>query len=71
MTLTLTDLCSEEGKQTSFLDMQVRHWEKLITVINQLQQRYGKGIVKQVLYKEKCLLPEDSFSFANFDIKET
>lgn len=71
MALTLTDLCSEEGKQASFLDTQVRHWEKLITAINQLQQRYGKGIVKQVLYKEKCLLPEDSFSFANFDIKET
>ena len=71
MTLTLADLCSEEGKQASFLDTQVRHWEKLITAINQLQQRYGKGIVKQVLYKEKCLLPEDSFSFANFDIKET
>ncbi len=71
MTLTLTDLCSEEGKQASFLDTQVKHWGKLITAINQLQQRYGKGIVKQVLYKEGCLLPEDSFSFANFDVKET
>lgn len=71
MTLTLTDFCSEEGKQASFLDTQVKHWQKLITAINQLQQRYGKGIVKQVLYKERCLLPEDSFSFANFDIKET
>lgn len=71
MTLTLTDFCSEEGKQTSFLDAQVKHWEKLITAISQLQQRYGRGIVKQVLYKERCLLPEDSFSFANFDIKET
>src|SRR4030042_1115328 len=71
MTLTLTDLCSEEGKQASFLNAQVKHWEKLITAINQLQQRYGKGIVKQVLCKEGCLLPEDSFSFANFDVKET
>ena len=71
MALTLTDLCSEEGKQTSFLDTQVRHWEKLITAINQLQQRYGEGIVKQVLYKERSLLPEDSFFFANFDVKET
>jgi len=70
MTLTLADLCSEEGKQASFLDTQVRHWEKLITAINQLQQRYGKGIVKQVLYKEKCLLPEDSFFFAKVDVKE-
>jgi len=70
MTLTLTDLCSEEGKQASFLDTQVKHWEKLITAINQLQQRYGKGIVKQVLYKERCLLPEDSFSFAKVDVKE-
>jgi DNA polymerase-4 len=71
MTLTLTDLCSEEGKQASFLDAQVKHWGKLITAISQLQQRYGKGIVKQVLYKEGRLLPEDSFFFANFDIKET
>jgi nucleotidyltransferase/DNA polymerase involved in DNA repair len=71
MTLTLTDLCSEEGKQASFLNAQVKHWEKLITAINQLQQRYGKGIVKQVLHKEGRLLPEDSFSFANFDVKET
>ena len=61
MTLTLTVLCSEEGKQVSFLDMQVKHWEKLIRAINQLQQRYGQGIVKQVLCKERCLLPEDSF----------
>jgi DNA polymerase-4 len=71
MTLTLTDFCPEEGKQVSFLDTQAKHWEKLITAINQLQQRYGKGIVKQVLYKERCLLPEDSFFFANFDVKET
>jgi DNA polymerase-4 len=71
MTLTLTDFCSEEGKQASFLDTQVKHWGKLITAISQLQQRYGRGIVKQVLYKESCLLPEDSFSFANFDAKET
>jgi DNA polymerase-4 len=71
MTLTLTGLCSEEGKQASFLDTQVKHWGKLITAISQLQQRYGKGIVKQVLYKEGRLLPEDSFSFANFDVKET
>jgi len=70
MTLTLTNLCSEEGKQASFLDTQVKHWGKLITAINQLQQRYGKGIVKQVLYKERCLLPEDSFFFANVDVKE-
>lgn len=61
MTLTLTVLCSEEGKQVSFLDTQARHWEKLIRAINQLQQRYGQGIVKQVLCKERCLLPEDSF----------
>lgn len=70
MTLTLTGLCSEEGKQASFLNTQVKHWEKLITAINQLQQRYGKGIVKQVLYKERCLLPEDSFFFAKVDVKE-
>jgi nucleotidyltransferase/DNA polymerase involved in DNA repair len=71
MTLTLTDFCSEEGKQASFLDAQVKHWRKPITAISQLQQRYGKGVVKQVLYKEERLPPEDSFSFANFDIKET
>ncbi len=71
MTLTLTDFCSEEGKQASFLDAQVKHWGKLITAISQLQQRYGKGVVKQVLYKEGRLPPEDSFSFADFDVKET
>jgi DNA polymerase-4 len=71
MTLTLTDFCSEEGKQASFPDTQVKHWGKLITAISQLQQRYGKGIVKQVLYKEGRLLPEDSFFFADFDVKET
>jgi DNA polymerase-4 len=71
MTLTLTDFCSEEGKQASFLDTRVKHWGKLVTAISQLQQRYGKGIVKQVFYKEGRLLPEDSFSFANFDVKET
>ena len=70
MTLTLTDLCSEEGKQFSFLDTQVKHWEKFMMAINQLQKRYGKGIVKQVLYKEGRLLPEDYFSFANFDAKD-
>jgi DNA polymerase-4 len=71
MTLALTDFCSEQGKQASFLDTQVKHWEKLIRAINQLQQRYGQGTVKQVLHKEGRLLPEDSFSFANFDIKKT
>jgi len=71
MTLTVSDLCSEEVKQASYLDTQVKHWGKLITAISQLQQRYGKGIVKQVLCKERCPLPEDSFSLANFEIKET
>jgi nucleotidyltransferase/DNA polymerase involved in DNA repair len=71
MTLTLTHLCPEEGKQASFLDTQAKHWGKLLTAISQLQQRYGKGIVKQVLCKEGRLLPEDSFSLANFDVKET
>jgi DNA polymerase-4 len=70
ITLTLTELCSEQGKQASFLDTQVKPWEKLMTAINQLQQRYGKGIVKQVLCKERCLLPEGSFFFANLDVKE-
>ena len=71
MTLTLTDFCPEEGKQASFLDTQIKHWEKLIRAINQLQQRYGQGIVKQVLHKEGRLLPEDSFPFANFDVRKT
>lgn len=70
MTLTLTAFCSEEGKQVSYLDTQVKPWEKLITAINQLQQRYGEGIVKQVLYQERAPLPEDSFFFANLDIKQ-
>jgi hypothetical protein len=70
MTFNLTDLCSEDGKQISFLDTQVKNWEKLITAISQLQQRYGKGVVKQVLYKEGRLPPEDFFSFAKVDVKE-
>jgi DNA polymerase-4 len=71
MTLTITVLCSEEGKQVSFLDTQAKHWEKLIRALNQLQQRYGQGIVKQVLCKERSLLSEDSFFFAKVDVKET
>lgn len=69
ITLTLTALCSEEGKQASLLDTRLKSWEKLITTMNQLQQRYGKGIVKQVLCKENSLLSEDHFFLANFDVK--
>jgi len=69
MGLTLTDLCAEEGRQASFLDRPPKHWGKLMTAITQLQRRYGKEVIKMALYKERCLLPEDSLSFAKFDVK--
>jgi hypothetical protein len=70
MKLTLTDCCSEGGRQASFLDRPIKSWEKLTMAINHLQQRYGKGIVKKAVYKEKCLLPEDSLCFAKLDVQE-
>jgi DNA polymerase-4 len=67
MRLTLTGFCSEDGKQASFLDNPLGLREKLISTINQLQQRYGKQVVKKALPKEHCVLPEDVFYFSEFD----
>jgi len=65
--LTLTEFCAQEGKQTSFLDRPPMRKEKLASSINTLQQRYGEGIVKRMLCKLNAILPEDSFSFIEFD----
>jgi DNA polymerase-4 len=65
--LTLTSFCSEEGRQASFLDNPLGLREKLISTINQLQQRYGKQVVKKVLPKQHSVLPEASFYFSEFD----
>jgi len=65
--LTLTGFCAEEGKQASFLDNPPELREKLISTIKQLQQRYGKQVVKKVLPREHSILPEDSFYFSEFD----
>ncbi|MDH5363651.1 MAG: hypothetical protein OEW82_00580 [Dehalococcoidia bacterium] len=67
MRLTLTHFCPEERKQTSFLDKPLKRKERLASAINWLQQRYGKGIVKKILPKENSVLPEDSFSFTEFN----
>lgn len=67
MRLTLTGFCAEEGRQASFLDNPLGLREKLISTINQLQQRYGKQVVKKALPKEHSVLPEDSFYFSEFD----
>jgi DNA polymerase-4 len=67
MRLTLTDFCPEKGKQTSFLDKPLKRRERLASAINWLKQRYGKGIVKKILPKENSVLPEDSFSFTEFN----
>jgi DNA polymerase-4 len=67
MRLTLTGFCSEEGKQASFIDNPHGLREKLTSVINQLQQRYGRQVVKKALPKEHSVLPEGSFYFSEFD----
>lgn len=67
MRLTLSHLCSEEGKQASFPDQPVREKSRLSTAVNRLQQRYGKDIVKRAVLKENSVLPEDSFFFINFN----
>ena len=67
LSLTLAGFCSEEGRQASFLDNPLGLREKLISTINQLQQRYGRKVVKKVLPKEHSILPEDSFYFSEFD----
>jgi DNA polymerase-4 len=67
MRLTLTEFCAEEGKQDSFLDKPPIREEKLASSIKGLQQRYGEGAVAKTLCKLTAALPEDSFSFIEFD----
>lgn len=69
MRLTLTDFCPESGRQALFLDEPLKHRERLGSAISWLRQRYGKGVVGRVLAtKPNSPLPEDSFSFTEFDL---
>jgi DNA polymerase-4 len=68
MRLTMTDFCPESGRQALFLDEPLKHRERLASAISWLQQRYGKGVVGRVLAKPDSPLPEDSFSFTEFDL---
>ena len=72
MRLTLTDFCPESGKQvpipSGFLDEPLKHRERLASAISWLRRRYGKGVVGRVLAKPNSMLPEDSFSFTEFDL---
>jgi DNA polymerase-4 len=68
MRLTLTDFCPESGRQALFLAEPLRHRGKLASAISWLRQRYGKGVVGKVLVKPNSPLPEDSFSFTEFDL---
>jgi nucleotidyltransferase/DNA polymerase involved in DNA repair len=67
MRLTLTDFCPEGGRQALLLDEPLKRRERLASAVNWLRQRYGKGVVTRVLTKPNSVLPEDSFSFAEFD----
>jgi len=72
MRLTLTDFCPENGRQvpisSGFSDERLKHRERLASAISWLRQRYGKGVVGRVLAKPNSALPEDSFSFSEFDL---
>lgn len=72
MRLTLTDFCPESGRQalisSGFSDGPRKHRERLASAISRLRQRYGKGVVGKVLAKPNSALPEDSFSFTEFDL---
>jgi DNA polymerase-4 len=68
MRLTLTDFCPEGVRQALFLDEPLKHRERLASAISWLRQRYGKGVVGRVLVKPNNPLPEDSFSFTEFDL---
>ncbi len=67
MRLSLADFCVAEGRQASFLDKPLKCREMLKLAISQLQRRYGKEVVKRALTKDKSVLPEDSFSFTEFN----
>jgi len=66
--LTLTDFCPEGGKQLLFLDEPLKRRESLASAISWLRHRYGKGVVGKMLTKPNSVLPEDSFSFSEFDL---
>jgi len=72
MRLTLTDFCPESGRQATissgFSDQPLKYRERLASAISWLRQKYGKGIVSRVLAKPSSALPEDSFSFTEFDL---
>jgi DNA polymerase-4 len=68
MRLTLTDFCPESGRQSLFLDEPLKRRERLASAISWLRQRYGKGVIGRVLPKPNSALPEDSFSFTEFDL---
>jgi nucleotidyltransferase/DNA polymerase involved in DNA repair len=68
--LTLTGLCPEEAKQASFLSRMSKRRERLKPAIDWLQQRYGRGVIKKAIPEEQSILPEDSFSFTQFDSGE-
>ena len=72
MRLTVTDLCSESGRQASissgFIDEPLRRKEGLAAATSWLQQRYGRWVVGRMLAKQNSALPEDSFSFTGFDL---
>ena len=72
MRLTVTDLCPESGRQapisSGFSNGPRKHREKLASTISRLRQRYGKGVVGKVLARPNSALPEDSFSFTEFDL---
>ncbi len=72
MRLTLTDFCPESGRQapisSGFSDQPLKYRERLASAISWLRQKYGKGIVGRVLAKPNSALPEDSFSFTEFDL---
>ncbi|MFP3879630.1 MAG: hypothetical protein ACLFVA_01565 [Dehalococcoidia bacterium] len=72
MRLTLTDFCPESGRQapisSGFSNQPLKYRERLASAISWLRQKYGKGIVGRVLAKPNSALPEDSFSFTEFDL---
>jgi hypothetical protein len=72
MRLTLTYFCPESGRQapisSGFSDQPLKYRERLASAISWLRQKYGKGIVGRVLAKPSSALPEDSFSFTEFDL---
>ena len=70
MRLTLTDFCSEEGKQSSFLAKPSRHRERLLSAIHTLQLKHGRTVLKRAVPRRNARLPEEAFSFALIDPQE-